>query len=339
MKASSTHSPMDVELERVSAILKERGLASPPPHTVLLHDARNAYDNIGCFLSTTELPLPFESLLWIPGPHGPIRCHVYRFERAAPTPAMIYFHGGGFCMGEVSGWHGLMRQLARASGACIFSVDYRLAPEHRFPVAFDEVVAAVQFIAQHAQQNGVDEKRLALGGDSAGANLALAAACSLRDAGQPALAMLLLFYGVYSPEMTSVSWLQFGDGQYGLSRATMEWSWSTYLRSVDQRGDWRASPLLASMHDLPFVYMNVGSLDPLQDDALALQRKLTEAGVEHELAICPGAPHGFIRMGSFAQVARQAVADAARAFRERTGGEALSHQPAVNDDLRAGHIL
>src|SRR5262249_2031098 len=153
-------------------------------------------------------------------------------------------------------------ELVRQSGVAALSVDYRLAPEHRFPVAFDEVVAMVRLAAREGSGLGIDPTRLAVGGDSAGANLALAAALALRQAGERTIGLMLLIYGCFSTDTESPSWQRFGLGA-GLSQTQMRWIWETYLERPEQRTDWRAAPFLADAAGLPPAYLIVGSLDPL----------------------------------------------------------------------------
>jgi acetyl esterase len=320
MAASDTAAPwVDPELAAAGALLKERGLAAPGLGQAAIGDVRAGYDRIGAFLSGQSEPLAQERTLTLPGPHGAIPCRLYLPPSAqpgmAPVPALVYLHGGGFALGKLQGWDGLMRDLVRASGMAAVSVDYRLAPEHRFPVQFDETVAVLRHLAAQGATHGIDGSRLAAGGDSAGATLALAAACALRDAGLPNLRQLVLFYGVYSADMGSDSWRRLGSGRYGLSAAQMEWIWSHYLPDAALRSDWRAAPLRAPLAGLPPVFLAAASLDPLLDDSLALQGRLDAAGVANRLVIYEGINHGFIRYTPLLAAARRAVADAAAALR------------------------
>ena len=166
------------------------------------------------------------------GPGGPFR----------GPPLIVYAHGGGFMQGSLSSWDAMLRELVRESGVAALSVDYKLSPEHRFPVAFDEMVAMIRLAAREGAGFGIDPTRLAVGGDSAGANLALAAALALRDAGEHVLGFQLLIYGVYSTDTESPSWQRFGKGA-GLSQTQMRWIWETYLERPEQQSDWRAAPV------------------------------------------------------------------------------------------------
>jgi acetyl esterase len=160
----------------------------------------------------------------------------------------------------------------------------------------------------------LDAKRLAAGGDSAGANLALGAALAMRDAGEAKLAFLLLVYGVYSTDADSDSWLRLGTGAYGLSRPQVGWILENYLSAPTQRDDWRVAPLLASMKGLPPAHLLIGTLDPLWDDNQALKRRFDEAGVPNRLVVYEGLNHGFIRYGSLIRTAQRAVDESAAAL-------------------------
>jgi acetyl esterase len=209
-----------------------------------------------------------------------------------------------------------MRSLVRASGVAALSVDYRLAPEHKFPAGFEDMLSVLWQVSRNGAGLDIDPTRLAAGGDSAGANLALGAALALRDEGVAALRFLLLVYGVFSTDSDSPAWQRYGTGAYGLSQAQAGWLWDSYLADPKQRADWRVAPLLADMRGLPPSYLTIGSLDPLLDDNQRLAEKFAAAGVAHELAIHDGVQHGFIRYGRLIQTAARAVDGCAAALRK-----------------------
>jgi acetyl esterase/lipase len=229
-------------------------------------------------------------------------------------PLIVYAHGGGFMQGSLPSWDAMLRELVRGSGVAALSVDYKLSPEHRFPKAFEEMVAITRLAAREGSDLGIDPTRLALGGDSAGGNLALAAALALRDEGLLALRFMLLIYGVYSTDTESPSWQRFGRGA-GLSQTQMRWIWETYLERPEQRQDWRAAPILGNLKGLPPAHLIVGNLDPLIDDSRGLEQALTESGVASTLKIYDGLGHGFIRYGRLVGAARRAISEAAAALR------------------------
>ena len=305
---------IDPELIAAGKLLQNRGLVAPDRTQASLAEVRAATDRIGAFLGEGSVPLERERDLTLPGPHGQVPCRLYLPDDADKPPLLIYAHGGGFMQGSLPSWDAMLRELVRQSGVAALSVDYKLSPEHRFPVAFDETVAMIRLAAREGAGLGIDPARLAVGGDSAGANLALAAAAALRNAGEGALGFMLLIYGCYSTDTESSSWQRFGRGA-GLSQTQMRWIWETYLERPQQQNDWRAAPILADPAGLPPAHLIVGSLDPLFDDSHRLAARLKEAGVPCRLTVYDGINHGFIRYGRLIATARRAVGDCAAALR------------------------
>jgi acetyl esterase len=306
---------IDPELAAAGRLLQEQGLVAPDRTKASLTEVRAAQDRIGAFLGGGSVPLRNERDLLLPGPHGQVPCRLYMPDDARRPPLLVYAHGGGFMQGSLPSWDAMLRELVRQSGAAALSVDYRLAPEHRFPKAFDEIVAIIRLAARDDAALGIDPARLAVGGDSSGGNLALAAAIALRGEGLAALRFMLLIYGVYSADSESPSWQRFGQGA-GLSQAQMRWIWETYLERPEQQSDWRAAPILGELAGLPPAYLIVGSLDPLLDDSHRLSAALDAAGVPHRLNVYDGINHGFIRYGRLIGTARRALADCAAALRQ-----------------------
>jgi acetyl esterase len=309
---------IDPELIAAGKLLQSHGLVAPDRTQAPLSEVRAAVDRIGAFLGEGSVPLARERDLALPGPHGQVPCRLYLPDNADKPPLLIYAHGGGFMQGSLPSWDAMLRELVRQSGVAALSVDYRLAPEHRFPVAFDEMVAMIRLAAREGAGLGIDPTRLAVGGDSAGANLALAAALAARDAGERGLRFMLLIYGCFSTDTESPSWQRFGQGA-GLSQTQMRWIWATYLERPDQRIEWRAAPILADLTGLPMAHLIVGSLDPLLDDSHRLASRLKAAGVPCELTVYDGLNHGFIRYGRLIGAARRAVGDCAAALRKALG--------------------
>ncbi len=307
---------IDPELVAAGKLLQSRGLVAPDRTQAPLSEVRAATDRIGAFLGEGSIPLERERDLTLPGPHGQVPCRLYLPDDADPRTAgpggpfrgpalLIFAHGGGFVQGSIPSWDAMLRELVRQSGVAALSVDYRLSPEHRFPVAFDEMVAMIRLAASEGAGLGIDPARLAVGGD----------ALALRDAGERALGFQLLIYGVYSTDTESDSWQRFGRGA-GLSQSQMRWIWETYLESPEQQRDWRAAPLLADLAGLPPAHLIVGNLDPLLDDSHRLAARLKEAGVPYELTVYEGINHGFIRYGRLIATARRAIGDCAAALRK-----------------------
>ncbi len=306
---------VDPELLAAGALLQRGGYVVPDRTQAPLSEVRAAQDRVGAFLGDGSMPLEHERDISLPGPHGQVPCRLYLPDDAERPPLIVYAHGGGFMQGSLPSWDAMLRELVRQSGAAALSVDYKLSPEHRFPKAFEEMVAVIRLAAREGAGLGIDPTRLAVGGDSAGGNLALAAAMALRDEGLGAVRFMLLIYGVYSTDSESPSWQRFGQGA-GLSQTQMRWIWETYLEGPEQQQDWRAAPILGNLAGLPPAHLIVGSLDPLQDDSHRLAAALAQAGVPHTLKVYDGINHGFIRYGRLIGTSRRALGECAAALRQ-----------------------
>jgi acetyl esterase len=219
-----------------------------------------------------------------------------------PSPVIVYMFGGGWTVGNVDVFDDSIRRIANSSGLMVAAMDYRLAPEHPFPAGLNDVVATVRWISEHGEEIGIDPNRIALGGHSAGANLALSTALILRDSDNPSdkdlIKTLFLIAGQYSPDiLNSESMRMFGQGQFGASveDAKMALNW-TFHNASDYSNP-LAFPLLAdNLTGLPPVYIAAMALDPLKDDSIKLADRLREAGQEHYLAVWPGVAHSAIVM-------------------------------------------
>src|SRR3954465_2573727 len=285
---------VDPELIAAGKLLQERGLVTPDRTVAGLAEVRAMTDRLGAFLGEGSAPLKDEGDLSLPGPHGQVPCRLYLPDGVNRPPLIVYAHGGGFMQGSLNSWDHFLRDLARQSGVAALSGGYQLSPEAKFPIAFEEMVAITRLAAREGAGFGIDPSRIAVGGDSAGANLALAAALAMRDAGERALKFQLLIYGCFSTDCDSPSWQRFGQGA-GLNQANMRWIWETYLEQPKQREDWRgaaaraagrgAAPMLAELKGVAPAHLIVGNLDPLLDDSNNLAVKLKAAGVPCDLTI------------------------------------------------------
>ena len=255
----------------------------------------------------------------IPGPAGELPVRLYRPASApadALLPALVYAHGGGWVFGNLDSHDVLCAQLALEAGIAVFHVDYRLAPEARFPGAFDDVVAALQWVAANGASVGIDPTRLAIGGDSAGGNLAAAVALWARDNGGPKLLMQLLAYPVTDAVARTESYRHFEDG-YGLNAVTMEWFFDHYTPEKANRGDWRVSPLrAASLAGLPPALVVTAGYDPLRDEGRAYAWRLQQEGTQADLVEFGGMLHGFLRSPMLLHGARRGTTLCAAALRE-----------------------
>jgi acetyl esterase len=259
--------------------------------------------------------------LTAPGPAGPIPLRLYRGAEtgAAPLPVLMFFHGGGWVIGDLDTHDVVCRRLANAAGCAVVSVDYRLAPEHKFPAAVEDCIAATNWVAAEAASLGLDGTRLAVGGDSAGGNLTAVVALHARDHAGPALRMQLLIYPATEFAMNHPSHVVRGEG-YLLTHSTMKWFSDAYLRSDADIADWRASPLRApDLSALPPAYVITAGFDPLCDEGAAYAERLVAAGVRVNHVHLPGQIHGFITMGKLIPAAGEATLAAGAALRAALG--------------------
>jgi acetyl esterase len=231
---------------------------------------------------------------------------------AEPLPVLVYFHGGGFVIGDLETHDGLCRQFADEGGFRVIAVDYRRAPEHPFPAAVDDAFAALKWIETHASELGVDANRIAVGGDSAGGALAAVVSQLARPKG-PRIAFQMLLFPVTQIGQETASLREFGAG-YFLDKQTLDWFFGHYVPPGQDKADLRISPLNATeMKGLPPAYVMLGGFDPLHDEGLAYANKLRDAGVAVEVADYPGLVHCFIYMQAILPQAHEAVVAAAKA--------------------------
>jgi acetyl esterase len=255
----------------------------------------------------------------IPGPSGPLPVRLYRPASApadANLPALVYAHGGGWVFGNLDSHDVLCAQLAIEAGITVFAIDYRLAPEVRFPGAFDDVVAGLKWVAANGASIGIDATKLAIGGDSAGGNLAAAVSIWARDNGGPKLLLQLLAYPVTDAVARAESYRRYEDG-YGLNAATMEWFFDHYTPDKATRTDWRVSPLRAkSLSGLPPALVITAGYDPLRDEGRAYAFRLQQEGTLADLVEFGGMLHVFLSSPMLLHGARRGTSLAAVALRE-----------------------
>jgi acetyl esterase len=284
----------------------------PPLHTLSATDAKAAYEAAAGVLELPEAELKRVEDFTIPARDGhALGARLYA-PSAAVLPVLLYFHGGGFTVGSIASHDVLCRELSRLSGCAVVSLDYRLAPEYRFPIAVNDAWDATGWIAAHGSDLGVDASRLAVGGDSAGGTCAAVCAIMARDAGL-ALRLQLLFYPGCAAGPEAPSHQRFGQDLV-LDAPLISWFLDQYIPH-EQRMDWRFSPVNAvNVEGVARAWFGLAECDPLVDDGLAYADKLRAAGVKVELEIYRGVTHGFINMGRAIPEARQAHAQAAHAL-------------------------
>ncbi|MBV8773500.1 MAG: alpha/beta hydrolase, partial [Deltaproteobacteria bacterium] len=257
----------------------------------------------------------------IPSPGGPIPIRVYTPAGVPPFGVLVYFHGGGWVIGNIAMTDQPCRLLANASGCMVVSVEYRLAPEHKFPAAPEDCYTATKWVYDKAQSLNVDPRRIAVGGTSAGATLAAAVALMGRDRGGPHIAYQLLVYPATTTDLSTSSHTQFAkDNYYILSRADMEWFWGHYLARDEDRSNPYACPAYAkTLTGLPPAFVITAEYDPLRDEGEAYAVRLSEEGVSTILKRYDGVTHGFFGMPELLEKAKVAIQDAAVALRNAIG--------------------
>jgi acetyl esterase len=236
-----------------------------------------------------------------------IFCRVFRPVTDRPLPTLVYFHGGGWVWANVDTHDRMTREYAAAGPVAVVSVDYSLSPEAKFPTALEECAAVVRFVAERGSEWGLDPKRILVGGDSAGGNLALATALLLRDTGGPALKGILANYPVSDSRFDTPSYQEFGAGGYGLNLERMSFYWNVYAPHDIDRLHPLAAPLRADLTGLPPVMVLLAELDVLRSEGEALVEKLRLQGVPVETHTFSGTVHGFLRATATVQKARDAV--------------------------------
>jgi acetyl esterase len=316
---------LDPDAQRVLDLIREAG--RPPYETLTPPEAREFYRAGRRILQPEPPDVAAVRNLSAPGPTGQIALRLYRglgTERDAPLPALVYFHGGGWVIGDLDTHDGVCRLIANTSGCAVISVDYRLAPEHKFPAAVDDAVAATEWIAAHARTLSIDANRLAVGGDSAGGNLAAAVALVAREKAGPPLRFQLLLYPATDFVTSNDPQRERFDG-FPLNIVTMNWFRDHYLRGAGDYGDWRASPLRApDLRGLPPAYVLTVGFDPLHVEGERYARRLREAGIPVQHRHVERQMHGFLTMGKIIGAARPATEEAAAAVKAALGWGALS---------------
>ncbi len=291
-------------------------VGDPPLETLSPSEARKrAAERFAPVAGVVE-PLRSIENLRIPGPLGEIPVRVYTPDSPTPRPAMVYFHGGGWVICDLDTHEVVCSAIAHRAGAVVVSVDYRLAPEHKFPAAVTDAYAATAWVSANAARLGIDATRIAVGGDSAGGNLAAVVSLKSRNENGPAIALQALIYPVTDlSSMATPSYREFAEG-HQLSKAVMEWFRDHYLASPADAANPYASPLLApDLRELPPAVILTAECDPLRDEGEAYGKRLAEAGVPVTCSRYAGMIHPFFSLSGAiprALDAIQQIADAVR---------------------------
>ena len=288
----------------------------PPVHTLAVAQARRLYLERRFFTQPEPPAIGKVREVRDLRTDGGLPLRLYRPPGGGITPVLVYFHGGGWTIGDLDTHDVLCRQLCVASGAAVVSVDYRMGPENRFPAAVDDCLAATRWVQREAAALGLDAGRLAVGGDSAGGNLAAVVALALRDAGDAMPAFQLLIYPATDMRAGAPSHSSNGQG-YLLTADSINYYRGNYIESAAHWNDWRASPLLAADHArLPPALVLTAGYDPLRDEGRHYADALSAAGNRVQYVCFERQVHGFITMGKVIDEARTAVALCAAVLRE-----------------------
>jgi len=312
--------PLNPKIEQVLDMIARA--KRPKLHEMTAQAARASYEKSAPILEIASAPMFAVEDLRIPTRDGAtIRARLYQAVEpswAEPAPALIYYHGGGFTVGSVDTHDALCRMFARDGKCAVLSVDYRLAPEHKFPTAVNDAFDALVWLHAHAAEFGIDAGRLAVGGDSAGGTLATVCAVLARDAGIALSLQLLIYPGTTGYQETD-SHSRLADG-FLLSGETIQWFFDQYVRDASDRDDWRFAPLDGTRGAPEFgglapAWIATAEYDPLSDEGDAYATKLRDHGNEVTLRRYPGMIHEFFKMGGFVPDVAHAHAEAAAALR------------------------
>jgi len=299
---------------QVRTIMDQMTAAGPPLHHLSPAEARKAVLAMRATQGELERVAKVEDRSFR-GPAGELPLRIYTPDGRGPFPVLIYFHGGGWVVGSIEIVDASCRSLANLAGCMVVSAGYRLAPEHKFPAAADDCYAATRWVALHAASFSGDPARLAVGGESAGANLAAVAALMAQERGAPSLVHQLLAYPVLNYAFDTPSYRENGDG-YFLTKDMMVWFWRQYLRDETDGENPSASPLRSQyLRGVAPATILAAEFDPLRDEAEAYAARLREAGVPVTYTCYKGLIHGFFGMAKVVEPAKKALEDAAAALR------------------------
>ena len=303
---------LDPQARAVLDQMAETG--GPPINELQVDEARQAS---AALAAMQGLPEPVGSVedRTLLGPGGGLQVRIYMPFGEGPFPVLMYFHGGGWVIGDIESSDGLCRILTNVAGCIVVSVDYRLAPEHPFPAAAEDAYHATLWAATNASSFGGDPSRIAVCGDSAGGNLAAVVAQIARDRGKPAICFQLLIYPVTDAACDTPSYSENAEG-YFLTREAMQWFWNHYVRNDADRDHAYASPLRASnLAGLPAALVITAEFDPLRDEGESYAERMRAAGTPVQLTRYDGMIHGFFAMSAIIDQGRKAIQQSAAALR------------------------
>lgn len=314
--------PLDKQAEAWLEGLAESGL--PPLNEMAVPDARATYSSVVADCGIAAEPVADITDRTLTAPHGNIPVRVYTPEGSGPFPILVYFHGGGWVIGDLDAVHGPCTLLANRAHAVVVSVDYRLAPEHAFPAAVDDCYTATRWVSDNAPLINGDPERIAVGGDSAGGTLAAVMALMARDRGSPEIIFQLLIYPATDTKLETKSYRENGS-DYFLTTELMQWFYAYYLTRDEDKVDWRVAPLrVPDTSGLPPAFVITAEYDPLRDEGEAYAARLVESGNSVTTKRYLGQIHAFTaNLAGVIDQGRQSLEEAGAQLRRsfRTGWE------------------
>jgi acetyl esterase len=306
--------PLDPQAKALLDAAEQSG--APPFNAYPAAEARAIYDQASELVRGSP-PEPFSiEELFVPGVAGDIPTWIYRPDANKNLPLLIYYHGGGYTIGSLKSHDCVCRALCVEANCIVVSVDYRLAPENKYPAAVEDAWSAAKWLAENAESLGADKNRIAIGGDSAGGNLAAVVSLLAKESGGPKFTFQLLIYPGTDMSCSFESHKKFGKG-YRLTNELVEWFYDHYFSSDDDINHWQASPLNAEdLSDLPPAFVISAGYDPLQDENRAYAEKLAKAGVAVKHSHYESMMHGFITMPGAIDKAKDAASECAAELRQ-----------------------
>lgn len=299
MRAIEDRRVMQLEPHTLDFLKELEAQGGPPLYTLSPADARNVLVSIQRSVNITKLPADSEDRTISGGPTGEISLHIVRPQGAAGAlPGVMYFHGGGWVLGDKETHDRLVRDIANGAQATVVFVDYARSPEAKYPVAIEQAYAATKWVAEHGASIGVDPSRLVVAGDSVGGNMVAVVTLLARARGGPKIDFQVLFYPVMDANFDTQSYRQFGEAGYWLTREAMKWFWDSYAPE-SMRNEPTVSPLRASLDqlkELPPALIVTDENDVLRDEGEAYAHKLMAAGVPVAATRYLGTIHDFVML-------------------------------------------
>lgn len=318
---------LDPEIRRFVRLMSERWKEHPPLEQVSVQEARRIAERVRShwtqggppMAKTTDIEVLFED--------GAVRIRVHDPHADGTRPALVYLHGGGWTIFSIDTHDRLMREYAARAGVVVIGVDYSMSPESRFPRAINETVTVIRWLKVQGNSIGVDPLRIALGGDSAGAAMTIAACVKLRDENEPtSVKAMLLNYGAYDATCANESYRRYGQGGYMWGPGEMAAFWRNYLGDTPMT-DPLACPIHADVHGLPPAFSAIPDCDVMYEESIAMTEKLRRAGVRSHVAIYAGATHSFLEAVSIARISDRAFSEASRWLSDTLRVDVIARRP------------